>query len=373
MVHSVVYVFTALLLISTFSCVAQERVHDSEEHRFKVTILFDDLTHPWGLAFLPDGRMLVTERPGQLNLLDPADVSRTVIAGTPEVATVGQGGLLDVVLHPDFEQNGWLYLSYSAPGEEGSVTSVGRGRLQGERLADFEVLFTASPQLDGGRHFGSRMVFDNDGYLYISSGDRGERDRAQDLGNHQGTILRLTDDGRIPPDNPFVNRDGALPEIYTWGHRNPQGMILHPETGDVWIHEHGPRGGDEINIIHAGKNYGWPEATYGREYYGPGIGPGEMGGMEPPVHHWTPSIAPSGMTYYDGDAFPAWRGNLFVGALAQTHLARLELSGQAVVHEERLLDEAGWRIRDVRQGPDGYLYVLVDARQAPLLQLSPAH
>ncbi|MEX0730653.1 MAG: PQQ-dependent sugar dehydrogenase [Aquisalimonadaceae bacterium] len=372
MVRTIMHCAATLLLSAALAGVATAQIHDSENHRFRVDILTDDLAHPWGLAFLPDGRMLITERPGRLQLFDPESGDRTSVEGTPEVAAVSQGGLLDVVLHPNHADNGWIYLSYSAPGDGGNATTVGRGRLRSDRLTDFEVLFTAAPRLGGGRHFGSRLVFDNDGYLYISSGDRGERDRAQTLDNHQGKILRLTDEGRVPPDNPLVGDDDALPEIYSWGHRNPQGMILHPETGKIWVHEHGPRGGDEINIVRAGSNYGWPKVTHGREYHGPEIGPDGMQGMESPIHHWTPSIAPSGMAYYDGDAFPEWRGNVFVGALALTHLARLELDGKAVTHEERLLDDAGWRIRDVRRGPDGYLYVLVDARRAPLLRLSPA-
>jgi len=365
----------ALLLVPALSLslsAQAQQVHDSEKQSFQVTILADGLENPWSLAFLPDGRMLVTERAGRLNLLDADGGGKTVVQGTPAVASVNQGGLLDVVLHPDYADNGWIYLSYSKPGSDGHATALARGRLDGERLVDVETLFTASPGLSGGRHFGSRIAFDNNGYLFLSSGDRGDRDRAQDLGNYQGTILRLTDTGEVPADNPFVGHDHALPEIYSWGHRNPQGMILHPDSQEIWINEHGPRGGDELNIVRAGVNYGWPEVTHGREYHGPSIGPSEREGMEPPLHHWTPSIAPSGMAYYDGDAFPQWRGNLFVGALAHTHLARLEMDGEQVVHEEKLLDNAGWRIRDVRQGPDDYIYVLVDSNRAPLLRISPA-
>lgn len=359
------------LLPALMSGVSLAQTHDSERHRFTVDVLTDQLSHPWGLAFLPDGRMLITERQGRLQLFDPEDSTLTPIEGIPPVADAGQGGLLDVALHPDFRNNRWVYLSYSAPGDRGTTTAVGRGRLRGERLTDFQVLFSAAPQFDSQQHYGSRLVFDRDGYLYITVGDRRQRHLAQDPDTHTGSVIRLTDDGEVPDDNPFVGRPDARPEIFSIGHRNPQGMTLHPETGDIWVHEHGPRGGDEINILRAGGNYGWPETTYGREYHGPPIGPDSMPGMAPPIHHWTPSIAPSGMTYYTGDAFPQWRNNIFVGALALTHLARLELDGERVTREERLLDDAGWRIRDVRQGPDGYLYLLVDAGRAPLLRLSP--
>ncbi|MCP1674042.1 glucose/arabinose dehydrogenase [Natronocella acetinitrilica] len=352
--------------------IASAQTVDSEEHRFQVQVLAEGFSHPWGLAFLPDGRMLVTERGGRLNLLDANGNNRRTVEGTPSVATENQGGLLDVILHPDFEETPWVYLSYARPSSEGNATAVGRGLLDGEQLTDFEVLFVATPYTGGGRHFGSRMAFDEDGYLYISTGDRGQRDRSQELDNHYGKIIRLTDDGQIPDDNPFLDQRDAQPGIYSYGLRNPQGMIRHPETGEIWINEHGPRGGDEINIIGPGLNYGWPKVTHGREYHGPRIGPESMDGMEDPLHHWTPSIAPSGFAYYDADVFPAWQGNLFVGALAQTHLARLVVDNGEVVHEERLLDDAGWRIRDVRQGPDGALYLLVDQRRAPLVRLSPA-
>jgi glucose/arabinose dehydrogenase len=345
----------------------------SEHHAYQVEVLFEGLEHPWALAFLPDGRLLVTERPGRLNLLDPRDDSWQRIEGVPEVAAVGQGGLLDVALHPDFEDNGWVYLSYAARQDDGLATRVGRGRLVGDRLEDFQVLLRAEPALSSGQHFGSRLVFDRDGHLFITVGDHGERDSAQDLGTHMGTVIRLTDDGSVPADNPFVGDPAVRPEIYSYGHRNPQGMTLHPRTGVLWLHEHGPRGGDEINLPRPGLNYGWPEVTFGNEYFGPPIGlDPPQPGFESPIHHWTPSIAPSGMAFYDGDHFPAWRGDLFVGALVLRHLQRLRLSGDQVVEQEQLLADLQWRIRDVRNGPDGYLYVLQDASVAALIRLVPA-
>jgi glucose/arabinose dehydrogenase len=363
----------SLSLWQTACGIADGATYRSQYHSYRVEVLFQDLERPWSLAFLPDGRMLVTERAGRLNLLDPRDGSRQRIAGVPEVAAVGQGGLLDVVLHPDFKSNGWVYLSYSARHGSGLSTHVGRGRLKGERLEDFQVLFRAEPPLSRGQHFGSRLVFDRDGYLFITVGDHGERDSAQDRGTHMGTVIRLTDDGRVPKDNPFVGDPRARPEIYSYGHRNAQGMTLHPRTGVLWLHEHGPRGGDEINLPKPGLNYGWPKTTFGREYHGPRIGPEPpQPGFESPIHHWTPSIAPSGMAFYDGDRFPNWRGDLFVGALAHRHLQRLRLDGGKVVEQEQLLTELGWRIRDVRSGPDGYLYVLPDETDGALIRLVPA-
>lgn len=363
----------AVALAPGSAAAADDDPQRSRHHAYRVEVLFERLEHPWALAFLPDGRLLVTERPGQLNLLDPRDGSRRPVAGVPEVAAVGQGGLLDVALHPDFRNNGWVYLSYAARRDRGLATQVGRGRLAGERLEDFQVLFRAEPAISRGQHFGSRMVFDRHGLLYVTVGDHGERDSAQDRATHMGTVIRLTDDGRVPPDNPFVGTPGARPEIYSYGHRNAQGLTLHPRTGALWLHEHGPRGGDEINLPRAGRNYGWPKTTFGREYYGPTIGPEPpQPGFESPIHHWTPSIAPSGMAFYDGERFPRWRGDLFVGALVQRSLQRLRLDGDKVVEQEPLLTDRRWRIRDVRSGPDGYLYVLTDERNGRLARLVPA-
>ncbi len=352
-------------------------VFASEEHAFRVVVVAIGLDHPWGLAFLPDGRLLVTERSGSLRTvnaegrLDPEPV-----AGVPRVHASGQGGLLDVALHPAFRENGWVYLSYAAGRWGRAGTEVARGRLRGQRLEDVEVLFRALPKSGSGRHFGSRLRFAPDGHLFVTLGDRGDRHRAQDPGDHAGSIVRIRDDGGIPPDNPFFGVEGARPEVYTTGNRNVQGLAFEPETGLLWSHEHGPRGGDEVNVVRRGVNYGWPVISYGREYgSGEPVGEGtHRDGMAQPVRQWTPSIAPSGLTVYDGDRFPGWRGNLFVGALRFRLLARLVLDGERVVHEERLLEDRYGRIRDVRTGPDGLLYLLTDA-PAPLgavLRLEPA-
>jgi len=315
--------------------------------------------------------MLVTERSGSLSLVDPDGWTRQRVAGVPPVDARNQGGLLDVVLHPDFADNRVVYLTWSGAGEGGNATHLGRGRLEGARLADFQVLFVATPLVDSTKHFGSRLVFDRDGHLFMTIGDRGERSRAQDLTDHNGSVLRLQPDGGVPPNNPFAGRRDARDPIWSYGHRNPQGAALHPESGRLWIHEHGPRGGDEVNIPRPGRNYGWPVITYGREYFGPEIGPDAKPGLEQPVLQWTPSIAPSGMAFYTGDAFPQWQGDLFVGSLKFRLLVRLELDGDRVVGETRLLEDAGWRIRDVRQGPDGLLYLLTDSSHGKLVRLAP--
>ena len=338
---------------------------------FRTEVLADGLDHPWSLAFLPDGDLLVTERSGALLRLDPDSGERVRIAGVPRVDARNQGGLLDVALDPEFAANRRVYLTWSGRCGDGNATHFGRGRLEGERLAGFRTLFVATPCVDSTKHFGSRIVFDRAGHVFVTVGERGERDRAQDLNDHNGSVLRLYPDGSIPPDNPFVGRGEGRDAIYSYGHRNPQGAALHPGSGRLWIHEHGPRGGDEINIPAPGANFGWPKTTYGREYWGPEIGPDTLPGTVQPIHHWTPSIAPSGMDFYTGERFPHWRGNLFVGALALTHLARLELDGTRVVGEQRLLDDRGWRIRDVRTGPDGYLYLLTDADNGRLVRLVP--
>ncbi len=338
---------------------------------FRTEVVADGLDHPWALAFLPGGDLLITERSGALLRLDPESGGRTRIGGVPEVDARNQGGLLDVALDPDFADNRRVYLTWSGRCGDGNATHFGRGRLEGDRLVDFETLFVATPCVDSTKHFGSRIVFDRDGHVFMTVGERGQRDRAQDTSDHNGSVLRLYPDGSIPDDNPFVGRGDARDAIYSWGHRNPQGAALHPDTGRVWIHEHGPRGGDEINIPEPGANFGWPKTTYGREYWGPEIGPDRLPGTVQPIHHWTPSIAPSGMAFYTGERFPEWRGDLFVGALALRHLAHLELDGERVVREERLLEDKRWRIRDVRQGPDGYLYLLTDEAKGKLVRIAP--
>jgi glucose/arabinose dehydrogenase len=364
----------AILITATTIGHAADPVLSNKEHDFRVVTVTPGLEYPWGLAFLPDGRRLVTERPGRLRLVGPdGALDPRPVQGLPPVAAQGQGGLLDVALHPRFAENGLVYLSYAARGAGGIGTEVARGRLADHRLENVEVLFRQQPKSGAGRHFGSRLVFDRENHLYITLGDRGEQDRAQKLDDLAGKIVRLADDGRIPPDNPFVGRAGARPEIYSLGNRNVQGAALHPVTGELWAHEHGPQGGDEVNVIRSGRNYGWPVITYGVEYViGTKIGEGtQKPGMEQPLRQWTPSIAPSGMAFYSGDRFPRWRGDLFVGALRGQMLARLRFDGERLVEEERLLEGKVGRIRDVRAGPDGYLYLLTDSADGAILRLEP--
>jgi len=344
----------------------------SDQASFRVVEVAGDLEHPWAMAFLPDGDLLITERPGRLRILREGVLDPTPIEGVPEVYASGQGGLLDIALDPDFATNRLIYLSYAAEGEGGAGTRVARARLGEGRLEDVEVIFEGMTA-GGGRHFGSRLGFDPDGYLFVTLGERGQDERAQALGDLAGKVVRLHPDGSVPADNPFAGRESAAPEVYSWGHRNPQGLAVHPETGGVWVVEHGPRGGDEVNLVEAGVNYGWPVITHGRAYSGLPMGEGsEKEGMAQPLHYWVPSISPSGMAFYQGDAFPQWQGDLFVGALSGQLLARLELDGEQVVEEERLLDGVLGRIRDVRVGPDGYLYLLTDYADGALLRLEPA-
>lgn len=336
--------------------------YESEQARFRVEVIATGIRVPWGIAFLPDGRALVTDRPvGRLELMDATTGRLTAVDGMPEVHGQVDGGILDVVLHPDYARNGWIYISYAVHLDSGNTTVVDRARLRGTTLVDRQRLFTARPVVDNSNHFGCRLVL-ADGYLFISLGERDTRDLAQDLGSHNGKIIRIHDDGRVPRDNPFVGRAGALAEIWSYGHRNPQGLARNPRTGELWEHEHGPKGGDEINIIRRGRNYGWPVITYGEEYTGGPVGAGltQKEGLEQPVFYYRPSIAPSGMTFYTGDAFPGWRGSVFIGGMAIKHLNRLVVDGARVMHEERLLADRGWRVRSVAQGPDGFLYVGID-------------
>lgn len=346
----------------------------SERHDFRIVEVAGGLDRPWGFAFLPDGRTLVTERDGDLRIVGPEGRVSDPVRGVPEAYATGQGGLLDVALHPDFAANGLVYFSYSGRGQGGVGTEVARARFFNDALTDLEVIFRQAPKVPGGRHFGSRLVFAPDGTLFISLGDRGSYiQEAQNPENHIGAMIRLNDDGSVPADNPFLGRAGIRPEIYSYGHRNVQGMALRPGTDVIWSHEHGPRGGDEVNILRPGANYGWPAITYGIDYSGAIISDKtEAPGMEQPVVYWVPSIAPSGMAFYDGDKFPEWQGNLFVGALAKAHLRRLVLDGDKVVAQEPLLEQLYERIRAVRQGPDGYLYILTDSSDGQLLRLEPA-
>nr|WP_088191800.1 PQQ-dependent sugar dehydrogenase [Pseudomonas sp. A46] len=350
--------------------------HPSELGTLTTEVVASGLEYPWALAFLPDGRMLVTERPGRLRLVTTDGRLSSPISGVPRVFAQGQGGLLDLALSPDFDKDRRVYLSYAEAGDEGGLagTAVGRGTLSadGARLEGFEVIFRQTPKLSSGLHFGSRLVFDRDGFLFVALGENNQRPTAQDLDKLQGKVVRLFPDGRVPGDNPFVGQAGARPEIWSYGHRNQQGAALNPWTGVLWTHEHGPRGGDEVNIPRAGRNYGWPRATHGINYTLLPIPEAEgetVPGTEPPLYVWERSPAISGMAFYDAERFPAWRHSLFIGALAQRQLIRLQLDGDKVVHEERLLEDLDTRIRDVRQGPDGYLYLLTDEGDGRLLRV----
>jgi glucose/arabinose dehydrogenase len=361
----------ALLLFLASSAFAQ--TYKSDEHAFRLVKVVEGLQQPWSLAFLPDGRMLVTEKAGRLRIVNQGKLEPQAVAGLPQVTVHGQGGLHDVVLHPQYRTNQLIYLAYAARGEDGVGTELARGRLIGNRLEDVQVLFRQSPKGTRGQHFGGRIVFDRAGFVYLTLGDRGEMQRAQKPDDHAGSVIRLHDDGRVPKDNPFVGKAGWKPEKFDFGHRNQQGAALHPQTGALWTHEHGPQGGDEVNIIRAGANYGWPVITYGVNYgIGTRIGEGsQKPGMEAPVHYWVPSIAPSGMAFYSGERFARWKGNLLIGALRDEMLVRLQLDGDKVVKEERLLQGVLGRIRDVRVGPDGLVYLLTDESPGLLARLDP--
>jgi glucose/arabinose dehydrogenase len=335
----------------------------------------EGLVNPWGLAFLPDGRMLVTERPGRLRIVSPDGRLSEPLTGVPAVMARSQGGLLDVAIDPEFASNRMVYLTFSEPGEvEGTAsTAVGRGRLTDTGLEGFTVLYRQSPKVRSGGHYGSRIVFGRDGTMWVTAGDRqNQRPLVQDLSTGIGKIVRINRDGTTPRDNPFVGRQGAVEQIWSYGHRNLQGATLHPETGRLWTVEHGARGGDELNHPEAGKNYGWPVITYGVDYSGARIGEGTAKeGMEQPVYYWDPVIAPSGMTFYTGDRYPGWTGSLFIGSMTPGALVRLELDGDRVVREERYLGDMGERFRDVVQGPDGYLYFVTDSDRGRVMRVMP--
>ncbi len=343
----------------------------ADKSKIKAVTIASGLEHPWGLAFLPDGRFLITERPGRLRILDKTGLSQP-IAGLPTITSKSQGGLLDVALHPDYVKNGWIYFTYVAKGQGGIGTELGRGKLKNNQIQEFEVLFRLQPKSNTGVHFGSRIVFDNKGFLYITIGDRGDRQRAQDLTDHAGSVIRLKTDGTVPNDNPFISKKKFKPQIYSYGHRNPQGAIWHPKRKQLWIHEHGPQGGDEINIIQAGGNYGWPLATYGVEY-GTGfkIGKKAKSGTIGPIHYWVPSIAPSGMAFYKGNKFSGWDGDLLIGSLKFQQLVRLKLDGNKIVKEWRLLSGELGRIRTVKIDDKGYIWVLTDSKNGKLVRLEP--
>ncbi|MNJ08611.1 Soluble aldose sugar dehydrogenase YliI precursor [compost metagenome] len=364
----------ALLPLMTHA--APERDFKSEEGTVKVSTLAEGLRNPWALAFLPDGKgMLVTERPGNLRIVSAEGKVGAPLGGVPVVWAQGQGGLLDVALSPTFKQDRWVYLSFAEAGEDGKAgTAVGRGRLSADmaKLEDFSVIFRQQPKLSTGNHFGSRLVFDRDGFLFIALGENNQRPTAQDLDKLQGKVVRILPDGTVPKDNPFAGQQNVRPEIWSFGHRNQQGAALNPWTGELWTNEHGPRGGDEINLPKPGKNYGWPIATHGINYSLLPIpeAKGEhVDGMVDPHHVWEKSPAISGMAFYDNPRFKPWDHSLFIGALLSQELIRLQLDGDKVVHEERLLGELDARIRDVRVGPDGYLYLLTDAEDGQLLKV----
>jgi glucose/arabinose dehydrogenase len=368
------------LLLPALTASAGTTVVDTKAHRVRIVTVADGLEHPWGLAFLPDGRMLVTEREGRLRIvgrdgrLDPVPV-----AGLPRIDPQGQGGLLDVAVHPQFASNGWIYWSYAQKDLlRNNGTEVARGKLAGGpgnwRMESVEVLFRLAPKSGASQHFGSRIVFDRSGLMYVTLGERGEREAAQRLGEHRGKIVRLTDDGRPAPGNPFVDVPGARPEIYSLGHRNVQGAAIHPVTGALWANEHGPQGGDELNVIKAGANYGWPVITYGVNYVtGTKIGEGTAkAGMAQPVKYWSPSPALSGLAFYEGDKFPKWRGDALMGTLRAGALIRVRLDGERFVEDEFMLKGELPRVRDVRVGPDGHVYLLTDASNGAILRLEPA-
>ena len=368
-----------MIALAASPALAVDETFETQGPTIRVQTVADGLDHPWAIAFLPDGSMLVTERSGALRHVTAAGEVSEPIAGVPEVDARGQGGLLDVTLDPDFAENRRVYVSYAEAGDGGNGTAVARGVLAEDlaALGQVEVIFRQQPKVDSTKHFGSRIVFDGEGHVFVTMGERSDeefREQAQDLDSHLGKIVRINPDGSVPQDNPFVGQDGALPEIWSYGNRNVQAAAINPETGVLWEIEHGPRGGDELNIIEPGVNYGWPVVSLGVNYGGSPVGSGEphAEGMRDSIYHWTPVIAPSGMIFYGGDAFPAWQGNLFVGGLRSTALVRLELDGDSVMAEERLLEDLDLRIRDVAEGPDGAIYVITDESDGEILRIAPA-
>lgn len=378
--------FSGLLLLSLLACAQLNwtsgpnfsGVQQSEKQSFTVDTILSGLTNPWSMTWLPNGDMLFTEKDGELRLYSNGKLHPDPIAGLPEIKVKGQGGLLDIELHPNYADNGWLYLSYASPakkGESGSAkgqnTALLRAKLENHTLVEVEEIFKALPNYKKAHHFAGRIEFDQAGYLYLSVGDRGGRDEVQTLTSSRGRIYRLHDDGSTPKDNPFVGEEGVWEQMYSYGHRNPQGLALHPTTGEIWEHEHGPQGGDEVNIVRAGKNYGWPEISFGINYDGSILTEDTAKvGMEQPITYWVPSIAPCGMDFVESDMYPDWKGNLLVGSLKFRYLKRLELDGNKVTHQEILLEGLG-RVRCVRQAPDGYIYV---ATEGPglIVRLLPA-
>ena len=338
----------------------------------KVDTLYKGFQNPWGLTWINEGRMLVTEKRGEILIFKDDKYTGQKVTGLPAFYTNGQAGLLDITVHPDYAQNGWIYIAYAKPVNNGGATTIGRFKLNGNAVANFEELIVTTPVWNGGTHYGSRIVFDNQKFLYFSNGERGSQNNAQDLKNSHGKIHRIHDDGRIPTDNPFVNTTGAISSIWTYGNRNPQGLYFDKANNRLWEVEHGPRGGDELNVLEKGKNYGWPVITYGINYDGtPITNITEKDGMEQPVKYWTPSIATCGMTMVTSDKYPAWKGNILVAALAATHIARVEMNGAKASGEEKLLQGIG-RVRQVAQSPDGYIYAVTEGTGL-LIKLLPAN
>ena len=360
-----------IALLFGFVLTAQANPFPSKDYELKVDVLSNELDTPWALAFLPDGGILITERDGNLRLFKQGKLSKP-LKGTPKVWARGQGGLLDVAIDPNFAENRWVYLSFAEAGDGGGGTAVARGQLNDLALKNTKVIYRQNIKTRAGRHFGSRLVFARDGTLFVTHGDRADRPRSQDPFDHAGSIVRINPDGSLPADNPFIDGKKALPEIWSIGHRNAQGITIHPETGDLWTSEHGARGGDEINQPKAGKNYGWPIISYGRHYTGGKIGIGvARDGLEQPQFYWDPSIAPSSILFYQGDLFPKWKGDIFVGALALQLISRLSENNGKVVETERLLEGEVGRVRDIAEGPDGALYLLTNADSGYLLRVTP--
>jgi len=355
--------FFVVMTLASCAQKSDNELKTPSETGISAELVVDGLQIPWGMVFLPDGSMLINEKSGEM--IHFKDGLKIPISNVPAVYNRGQGGLLDIELHPNYAENGWIYLSYASEegADKGGHTAIARAKLEGNALTNLEVLYKATPNTTKGQHFGSRLEFDDNGYLYFTIGERGERDvNPQDISRDGGKVYRINDDGSIPQDNPFVNESVAKKAIYTYGNRNPQGMAKHPETGAIWIHEHGPRGGDEINIVQKGANYGWPLVTYGINYSGtPITDKTEMEGTLQPIHYWIPSIAPSGMTFVTSDVYPDWKGDILVGSLSFQYLERLVMDGEKVTLREKLLENIG-RVRNVRQGPDGYIYVAVEGK-----------
>lgn len=370
------YIIIAILVfLFPINATFANQTKDKTNTSYAVNTYVKGLKHPWGLAFLPDGRLLVTEKEGILRIIEKNGQLSKPVKNLMSVYNSGQGGLLDVALDPDFKNNRTIYLSYSKPEPDNkSRTAVARAQLKGQALENVTTIWQQSHAEKKGFHYGSRLVFDRDGYLFVTLGDRGSRkEDAQNLSTHFGKIVRIDTNGKPAPDNPFIKDKNALPDIWSYGHRNIQGAYLHPETGELWTNEHGPRGGDEINKAEGGKNYGWPVITYGINYNGtPITDKTHMPGMQQPVHYWDPSIATSGLLIYSGNTFPNWKGNLFTGALRAQHISRIVLDKEnKVIHEERILSDQNERIRAVTQGPNGYLYALTDSPKGRVLKISP--